>query len=231
MSPAVVLVLAKRPEAGRVKTRLAATLGDPATTRLAHAFTLDTLRAAARVDAATCHVAYAPADAGGWFRHHAPRAVLHRQPERDLGARMAAGFAAAFAAGATRVVCVGTDTPHVSSARLRAALDTLDSADICVGPAEDGGYYLIGMRRLHPPLFEAMPWSTPDVLPATRARAAALGLALVELERDVDVDDAPSLRRFAARLADLADPDAAPVTRRALRELGLAAPEVTRTGS
>jgi len=92
-----------------------------------------------------------------------------------------------------------------------------------LGPAEDGGYYLLGMRRAHAHLFADIAWSTDTVAATTRLRAAELALEIVELPTWYDVDDAASLRRLLSAInGDGIDAFAAPATRQALRELGLA---------
>jgi rSAM/selenodomain-associated transferase 1 len=126
------------------------------------------------------------------------------QSGHDLGARMADAFARAFARGARRVAIVGTDVPGVSRATVREALSALEVADVVMGPADDGGYYLIGLRAPWPGLFAGIEWSTPSVREQTLARAAAAGLSVRELARLRDVDTLEDVRaewpRIAARL-------------------------------
>jgi hypothetical protein len=100
-----------------------------------------------------------------------------------VGARMADAFARAFARGAERVVLVGTDAPGVARETAIAALSALDAADVVIGPAEDGGYYLIALREPRPELFAGVAWSTPSVREETRARAAAAGLSVESSRR------------------------------------------------
>ena len=93
------------------------------------------------------------------------------QARGDLGARLESAFAAAFADGATAVLAMGTDCPGLTTDRLRAALAALAASDLVLGPATDGGYYLIGLARPAPELFAGVPWGTERVLAATLARA------------------------------------------------------------
>jgi rSAM/selenodomain-associated transferase 1 len=113
------------------------------------------------------------------------------QLESDLGARMHAAIAARVAAGARRVVVIGTDCPGVTGAGVRSAFAALDDADVVLGPATDGGYYLIGMREPQAALFRDVPWSTHRTLAVTleRARAARLCVALLDTLRDIDTAD------------------------------------------
>jgi rSAM/selenodomain-associated transferase 1 len=110
-----------------------------------------------------------------------------------LGARMAHAFGEAFGAGAGRVAVIGTDCPGLSAALLRQAFALLASHDLVVGPATDGGYYLLGMNELQSDLFENKQWSTASVLPDTLADAARLGLRVAQLPALADVDSAADL--------------------------------------
>jgi rSAM/selenodomain-associated transferase 1 len=137
---------------------------------------------------------FAPSEAAAVMRAWLPGARLLPQVDGDLGARMAAAFERAFQRGATRVALVGTDTPGVSRRAVLEALDALDEADVVVGPAEDGGYYLLALRAPHPGLFEGIAWSTAAVLRETRARAEGRGLVVRELGLLRDLDTLDDLR-------------------------------------
>jgi len=122
------------------------------------------------------------------------------QPAADsLGARMAQAFAEAFGAGAGQVVIIGTDCPGLSAALLRQAFAQLVHHDLVVGPADDGGYYLLGMNRLRSELFANKAWSTTTVLPDTLADAARLGLRVAQLPTLHDVDSAQDLATWRGR--------------------------------
>jgi rSAM/selenodomain-associated transferase 1 len=187
----------RAPQPGRVKTRLAAAIGDQAAlrvyTRLAE-HTLAEVRALA-ADGIAVRVHYAPADAGEAVRTWLGDGPLYLpQAEGDLGARMRDAFARAFAAGAERVVIVGSDLPELSASLLRRAFELLDSHPAVVGPARDGGYYLLGLRGTIEGIFAGIEWSTSSVLRATleRLRAAGAEPAILEVLSDVDtVADLP----------------------------------------
>ena len=191
-----LLIFARQPELGRVKTRLAKGIGAVAALAVYKELLAHT-RAVAEAVPATTTVWLSEAP-----RPHLPDAwptfPQHAQPPGDLGQRMQHAFAAAFAAGATRVVIVGTDCPGLTASHLTAAFAYLAAgADLVLGPATDGGYYLLGMKQLHPALFQQKVWSTDSVLPGTLADAARLGLAVQLLPplRDVDtVDDLAAWR-------------------------------------
>lgn len=113
------------------------------------------------------------------------------QIEGGLGDRLSSAFADSFRDGANKVVVVGTDIPEVSAAVLQNAFKQLDRHDTVIGPARDGGYYLLGMKAMHVQLFSDIPWSTDQVMALTKQRAEDNGLSLAILEtlRDVDTPD------------------------------------------
>jgi len=195
--PAHLLIFAREPVLGRVKTRLAAGIGPEAA--LATYRELLALTAAAVAGAqvpATVWLADTPAPpaAPTQPRPEWPGLPWRVQPAvGSLGERMAHAFGEAFGAGAGRVVIVGTDCPGLSAALLRQAFALLASHDLVVGPATDGGYYLLGISELQPALFENKQWSTATVLPDTLADAARLGLRVAQLPALADVDSAADL--------------------------------------
>jgi len=145
-------------------------------------------------------VFFEPGEALEEMRAWLPGTRLLAQCGPDLGARMADAFARAFARGASRVALVGTDTPGVTRETAALALSALDAADVVVGPAEDGGYYLVALRAPPPAHVSGNEWSTPCVLDETRARAAAAGLAVREIAPLGDLDTLDDLRRAWPRI-------------------------------
>ncbi len=204
MSADTLIVFVKEPRPGHVKTRLARDLGPELAARvyraLAEAEIAGTRPAAGEYERVFFHDPDGdPAALRAWL----PGERLFPQAGADLGERMRAAFEHCFAAGAGRVAIVGTDVPWAGRAHVRAALEALRSQDVAVGPTPDGGYYLLALRAPQPQLFENVPWSTAEVLPATRARARARGLALAELVPLPDVDTLDDLRREWWRLRAL----------------------------
>jgi rSAM/selenodomain-associated transferase 1 len=192
-----VLVFVRAPCPGRVKTRLAAAIGDGPALRVYRRLaehTLAVVRALA-AEGVEVRVHHAPADAGDEVRAwlgDGPRYLP--QADGDLGARMKDAFIRAFAEGVERVVIVGSDLPEVSTSLLRRAFELLDAHPAVIGPARDGGYYLLGLRGMVAGIFEGMEWSTPDVFRSTLERFGAAGVqpAALEVLADVDtVDDLP----------------------------------------
>jgi uncharacterized protein len=195
-----VLVFVREPVVGRVKTRLAAEIGEEAALRayvwLAERAVGEAQRLGAGIQV---RVHFTPAHAGGAVRRWLGEGPVYLpQSAGDLGTRMRSAFDAAFAAGARRVVIIGSDLPDMSSALLRRAFTLLERHAVVLGPATDGGYYLLGMCEPRPELFDEVPWSTDRVLDCTlhRLRGSGISLALLEPLRDVDhaSDLPPELR-------------------------------------
>ena len=199
----LIVVFAKAPQPGRVKTRLAATIGAEAAARL-HARLLE--RTVATALAADCGAVELHGAPGGHrflralARHRA--LVLRDQGQGDLGARMLRAFRSGLRPR-MRMILIGSDCPALQAADLRRASRLLCSYDAVLAPAEDGGYPLIGLRRASARLFEGIPWGTDLVLAQTRQRLAALGWRWRELRTLWDVDRPEDFERLrASRLLD-----------------------------
>jgi uncharacterized protein len=182
-----LVVIAKEPVPGAVKTRLAPFVGADGAARVAAAMLADTVAVMTRVEAEPW-VCFAPPDARGRMARLAPGCGLLAQVQGDLGDRLAACFAALLDGGAERVVIVGADTPHLPRATYEAAFALLDQVEVVLGPAEDGGYYLVGAKAALPELFVGVPMGTEAVLQETIQRAIRrrLRIATVPTLRDLD---------------------------------------------
>jgi len=217
---AALLIFAKVPRPGVVKTRLVPPLTPDAAAALSDAFLRDALDAWTRPDvfglgAPVAVRLYLDGEA-------APDglplngATLHAQRGDGLGARMLRAFVEAFAAGFERVVIVGTDHPTLPVAFVGEAFRALAAPFTCVlGPSDDGGYYLLGLNELAPALFEGMTYSHAAVFDETLARALEAGLQPVLLPPWYDVDTPEALRRLLGEAED----DVPPRTRAALARL------------
>lgn len=186
-----LLLFAKYPEPGRVKTRLARTVGADQAARLYREMIETVIRKTKPLDGGYKRVlCFDPPeredDFGKWF----PLLEVRPQSRGDLGQRMSTAFQESFATGSNRVVLIGTDCVDVDRSLVSDAFDRLDhdKTDLVLGPAEDGGYYLIGMKRHHFPLFEKMPWSTASVFDETLQKASRLNLTIVLLKTLADLD-------------------------------------------
>ena len=201
--PAALVIFAKAPVPGQVKTRLCPPLTPDEAATLHGSFVIDMLE---RTKVATAklklpldrYLACAPSSTLVFFQIMEERqsVKLIDQVGDDLGARMQQTFASLFGMGYQQVFVVGTDVPSLPLDHYKQALALLDTHDVVLGPALDGGYYLIGLKQPRPELFAGIAWSTDRVLPATQEKAATFGLktALLSSWRDVDtIDDLQAL--------------------------------------
>ena len=194
MAAHLLLVFLKAPRPGQVKTRLAADIGDDAAARVYRDLAERVLAQTAPVEHEYGRlVFFAPEGARAEVAQWLPDETLVAQEGADLGRRMDTAFAAAFAHGASRAALIGTDVPRLSRAHVREALAALDRCPVVLGPATDGGYYLVGLRQRQPDLFRDVAWGTSSVCTATLDRAARLGLAVHLLPPLRDVDTAADL--------------------------------------
>ena len=182
----------KNPQFGKVKTRLAATVGEQEALRI-YLVLLERTRVITLPLSADKMVCYTPDVLADdlWDSKHYQKA---RQSEGDLGERMQQAFAAGFAQGYQRICIIGSDCYELSTAVIEEAFARLATYDVVIGPSTDGGYYLLGMNRLHPALFSNKVWSTPTVKQATLADAQRLNLRYFELPTLTDVDEEYDLK-------------------------------------
>jgi uncharacterized protein len=203
MSDTALVIMARYPAKGMIKTRLASRLGAAATLELYQAFVTDLAQRFAGGDC-DLHWAYTPA-ATDFDRCVATLAELDAslwrsfpQQGAELAARLQHAFYTTSARHFQKTIVIASDAPHISQAIISQAQQALHSADIVLGPAEDGGYYLIAMREPHD-VFRGIPMSTQHVLQMTVEKARVQGLSVHLLEPLFDVDELPDL----VRLADL----------------------------
>ena len=219
VEPECVIVFLRSPEPGRVKTRLAKTLGGETAANLYRCFALDLLATVWRTGIPP-HLFYTPADAGdriaGWI---GPGHRLTAQRGADLGLRMANAFREVFAQGARRALLVGTDLPDLPAERISAGLASLASAPAVLTPTLDGGYGLIGFRAeaFTEAVFEDPPWGTDGVLPATLAAFRRCNVVPRLLAPWPDIDTVDDLAALMQRLQKSAA--AAPATAACLTAL------------
>jgi rSAM/selenodomain-associated transferase 1 len=201
MAEAVVL-MAKAPVPGRVKTRLCPPLAPADAARLYACMLGDAADEISSVARIARYLFLDPSGTANALRE-APFSSFERFPQRgkDLGEKMRDAAATAFRLGAMRVVIVGGDCPALSAERLRRAFRELrEGAEAVFGPSADGGYYLAGLARPDERLFRKIPWSTSTVLPETAARCRGLSIPFSFLppERDVDTgEDLEALGEWA----------------------------------
>lgn len=190
MRPALI-VFAKVPRPGAVKTRLSPPLTPSEAAELYDAFLHDALEIYERVDAdVRLYLVDGPTETEQYPRLE----TFFQQTGEGLGERMSNAFAETFSAGYDRVCIIGTDHPTIESGLIDSAFASLADNDLVVGPSLDGGYYLMGMKRLHKQLFSDMLYSHGDVFEDTIGRARSINLTTRVLMEWYDVDDLESLR-------------------------------------
>jgi rSAM/selenodomain-associated transferase 1 len=207
------MVFARVPRPGRVKTRLIPALGPAGAARVYRVLMRRALMAAARLSNVRRELWCADdpdlTRCATIARRLGMR--LHVQPDGDLGARLSAAFARALeSVGAGPAIVIGSDCPGYTPAYLEQAFGLLETGspipDAVIGPALDGGYVLIGLRRPAPSLFTGIPWSTDQVLELTREALAAAGLTWRELPPLADIDRPADLAGHPDLLAAAATP-------------------------
>ena len=189
----MICIFAKPPVAGQVKTRLAAVLGPEAAAQLAQAFledTIESVQALPWAQAALATTAAIEADV-----------PVLLQGEGDLGARIERVLRAALEK-APVAIAIGADAPAVPCRLLESARTALQDADVAIGPADDGGFYLLALRHCPDGLLRDLPWSSAQTLHATLERLRGLGLRTTLLEPWFDVDRAEDLDRLRTLLEE-----------------------------
>ena len=197
-----LMVVAKRPAAGQTKTRLTPPLSPDQAAALYECFLRDTLDLMRNVPRVKPVIAYLPHDAQDYFAQLAPDFDLIPQIGDDLGMRLDQALTHYLAQGYERVAIMNSDGPTLPLEYLVRAFDALaDHVDVTLGPSDDGGYYLIGLKKPAPRLLREVQMSTPRVTADTLALADAEGLRVKLLPAWYDVDDIDSLRHLRAELA------------------------------
>ena len=200
-----VLLFLKAPEKGGVKTRLARTIGPDAALEMYRSFVLDALSMLKRAGRPVI-ICYTPGKAkkavAEWLSGHDP---FWPQTGTDLGERMAAAFARAFSENYGRVLLMGTDIPGLPASLIQEAFDALARHPAVIGPALDGGYYMIGFTKsgFSPGCFQGIDWSTPMVFAQTMERMRLNGVSCHILPEWRDIDDGEDLKDLMSRKEDL----------------------------
>ena len=196
-----LIVFTRYPKPGRTKTRLMPALGAAGAALVQRQMTehcLTTVKALQQRRSVQVWVCYAGAEEADFRDWLGEEWDYLPQANGDLGDRMANAFTHAFNHQAKRVVTIGIDCPDITADLLVEAFDSLNHQELVLGPASDGGYYLIGLQRIVPELFDQMDWGTERVLAESLGRAAKAGLEVAQLEVLTDVDHPEDLPRWAA---------------------------------
>ncbi len=198
----LLLIFTRNPELGKCKTRLAATIGEPAALEIYKFLLRHTAAVTGPLET----------DKWVWYSNEIPADdlwargpfVRKQQSGKDLGDRMKHAFKEAFTAGYERVVIIGSDLYDISTSDLSIAFQALEEKEFVIGPAADGGYYLLGMTSYTPEVFEKMEWGTDSVLAATIAALRGRNLHRLPIRNDIDVyEDIRDNKAFAPFLKHL----------------------------
>jgi rSAM/selenodomain-associated transferase 1 len=219
MKEVALAVMAKRPIAGRTKTRLCPPLSAEQAAALFEAMLLDTLQLVLELDGIRLAIGITPPEAAAFFRPISPEGTLFLPVDgADLGECLDRVLSRLLLEGYGKALALNSDGPSLPLGYLRQAIDRLDGAEVVLGPSEDGGYYLIGLKAPQPGLFEGISWSTERVTEQTLAHAKDLGLTVALLPPWCDIDTPVDLERLQDELQTL-PPGSLPHTRLCLGQL------------
>ena len=196
-----LIVFAREPLPGKVKTRLAASLGDDLATRVYEGMLQDVLQTTRQLDGVETVVFWASPEESLLMLAQRYRCTSRVQHQGDLGERMQSAFEAMFTDGYDACCIIGSDTPDLPLAYLVEAYRLLEMrhADVVFGPSRDGGYYLLGLHQVSAPLFTNITWSSSHVLEQSQAAAQKAGLSTALLPEWQDIDTINDLRDFQER--------------------------------
>ena len=195
-----LVIMAKAPRLGSVKTRLAESLSLQAVTELYRCLLNDTIALAQALDQVEIAIMCPASDVDGLSQAVAKTARIVPQTGQGLAAGLASAFKYFATSGQTQVLAFNSDSPHLPASVLETAFDMLEARDLVVGPTHDGGYYLVGARAFHADLFASDGMGTANALEALLTRARALKLSMHLTDTFYDIDVAGDLTRLAAEL-------------------------------
>lgn len=195
MGKSALIIFVKNPVLGKVKTRLAKDIGDEAALRVYKSLLERTREVVSGLDV-TKLLYYSDEvnELDEWSNESYKKEV--QLQDDNLGARMEAAMHDTFLEGNDKVVIIGSDCPAISEQHLNEAFSILGDHDVVIGPATDGGYYLLGMKKVHKELFQHNKWSSTHVLEYTQDVAGQLGLSYKLLEELSDIDEMKDLQHY-----------------------------------
>lgn len=201
---ASIIVFARFPSSGKVKTRLASTAGNDFAVAFYKHVAENIISSASRISNAYKYIFYSDANEKeaviNWL---GGKYFFCEQEGDDLGSRMKNAFNKVFGLGANKALIIGTDIPDLSQKIIEEAIAALDTNDIVIGPSNDGGYYLLGMKNYAPQLFEGIHYSTEKVFSETKNKIENLGLSCYVLKPLHDIDTEADLRKWFEQKTDL----------------------------
>ena len=215
---ASLIIVAKKPDPGSTKTRLCPPFTPEAAAEFYGCLMQDTLALAMQVQGVDLTLAFTPSTAIDYFQKMVPDGFrLIPQKGAHLGERLSNALKYHLERGYHKAVIMNSDGPTLPLAHLKEALDELDHADVTLGMGHDGGYYLIGVKRHQPELFQDIAWSTERVIPQTLEVCRRLNLSVHSLAEWYDVDVAADLKRLRRDLVK--NPTSAPHTHAFLKKI------------
>jgi rSAM/selenodomain-associated transferase 1 len=193
----ILIIIAKEPQVGSTKTRLSPPLELSQAAALFEALLEDTIDLAASIEGVDLAVAVTPPESIKYFAGKTPEGTIFLPVTcANIGDCLKQVFEQLFQQGYPRVLAFNSDGPSLPSEYIEQAVGLLDKQDVVFGPSDDGGYYLVGLKRLHAELFNDIEWSTPHVMEQSLARAEAENLGVATLPEWYDVDTADDLERL-----------------------------------
>ena len=183
-----LIIIAKHPEKGKVKTRIR-DLSDDQRVELYKKLLDRTMKKLSSISGVDTFIAFAPDSAEDYFKRFSVKLIP--LSEGDLGAGMSQAFVRVFSSGYKKAALVGADIPDLSPSIILSAMDLLSTRDLVFGPAEDGGYYLVGMRKLIKEVFEDIPWSSDETLRKSldQSNKFNYSVGFTDTLRDIDTID------------------------------------------
>lgn len=197
-----IIIFQKNLIPGKVKTRLAATVGNQQALDIYRELVAFTHRQTSEVADADVWIFFSESfeEIGEKFQQYMTAKMV--QEGSDLGKRMHNAFETIFGMGYKKAILIGTDCPEISPEILESALDALQKNEAVIGPALDGGYYLVGMNKAQPHLFEDMPWSTENVFSLTLQKLNQLNIAYWLLPALSDIDTEEDWLNFKSLISE-----------------------------
>lgn len=186
----ILIIFLKYPEAGKVKTRLAKDVGEEQAAKIYSQMALKVIDSTVEPDSYNTIIFYDPPDKEEEIKNWIGKKELQYLPQigNTLGDRISNAFKEMFSSGAEKAVIIGTDCLEVTSKIINEAISLLDEAQIIIGPAEDGGYYLLGLNKPTPQIFQDINWSTEHVLNQTISKIEENKLNYKKLKTLKDID-------------------------------------------
>jgi rSAM/selenodomain-associated transferase 1 len=188
-----LIIIAKHPDKGSVKTRLSGKMTDEDRLKIYTFLLKSTFSRLGSINRVDTFIAFAPKHAERYFSSFG--LYLLPLPEGDLGVKMFHAFREVFSNGYQKAALVGVDIPDLSSHIIQKGFELLNNSDVVFGPAQDGGYYLIGMKKPIHALFHEIPWSSEITLQRSREKARALGYTVSLTEKLSDIDTIEDVKK------------------------------------